>query len=202
MAVITKGRQIQDRDSIGGIKAVFIVVDTAATVANSAILFSDANASRTVNEITDLAAPAGSDTYKALQFDILRGAGGFTQTVEGSIENGTFSYSMSLEFTLHKIDEATQDLIDQLAKTRATLFVHDNNDNLIVAGYGNGMELIGGAFSTGSGFGELNGTTMTFEGRELRPAPFVAATAGVGTTDYPFDGLATAGNTPTPVFTV
>ena len=198
MAVITKGRQIQDRDSIGGIKAVYIVVDTGSTPANEAVLFSDSNATRCTNEITDLDAPISA--YKALQFDILRGAGGFTQTVEGSIENGTYSYNLSLEFTLHKIDEATQDTIDALAKTRATLFVLDNNDNLIVAGYGNGMELVGGALQTGAGYGELNGSTLTFEGRELRPAPFVSATSGVGTSNYPFDGLAT--NEPAPVFTL
>lgn len=195
MAVITKGRQIQDRDSIGGIKAVFVVID-ASENANEAVLFDSGNTTRSGNQITDFE----DGTYEALQFDVLRGSGGFTQSVEGSIENGTYSFNMSLEFTLHKIDEATQDAIEALAKTRATLFVLDNNDNVLCAGLGNGMEMVGGSFQTGAGYGELNGSTLTFEGREITPAPFLIPTAGAGTTNYPFDNVP-SGATPTVLYT-
>ena len=181
MATITAGRALQDRDAIGGIKAVYVVTSSADAV----LLLDDANCTRASNAISTTSVSSG----KAYKLAILRGAGGFTQSVEGSLDNGTYSYNMSLEFTLHKIDVATQTLIDALAKTRSTLLIHDNNDNVIAAGFGNGMEMVGGSFQTGAGFGELNGTTMTFEGRETFPAPFLAATAGVGTTNYPLDGL-------------
>ena len=195
MATITAGRQIQDRDSIGGIKSVYII-----TVSNVAQLLTESNTTLDANHVVTDFGSGFSSNCKAIRFDVLRGAGGFTQSVEGSIENGTYSFNQTVEFTLHKIDAAMQKLINDLAKTRTTLCIHDNNDNVIFAGYGNGMEMVGGSFQTGNGFGELNGATLTFEGRETKPAPFLTAAAGSGTANYPFDGIATADNEPVPGF--
>lgn len=180
MATITTGRALADRDAIGGIKAVYIITDASDVVQ----LLDDSNCTRTANVVSSV--PASLEAYK---IDILRGAGGITQAVEGSMENGTYSYNMSLEFTLHKITSGTQTLIDALTKTRSTIGVLDNNDNVILMGYGNGMEMTGGSFQTGTGYGELNGATITMEGKEVFPAPFITATAGSGTAGYPFDAI-------------
>jgi hypothetical protein len=193
MATVTAGRQIQDRDSIGGIKAIYVLTDSTDNV----VLLDDSNTTRSGNTVTDFGTSVAAN---AVQFDILRGAGGFTQSVEGSIDNGTYSFNLSLEVTLHKIDVATQDAIEALAKTRGTIAILDNNDNVILAGFGNGMEMTGGSFQTGAGYGELNGTTLTFEGKEVRPAPFLTAPT-LGQTNYPFDGLTTLANQPTPTYT-
>lgn len=177
---ITTGRGIDCRDAIGGIKGVYIYTDT-----------NDVPAVVTATDVTIAASEITNTSVtnaKAYEVELVKNSGSFTQSLEGSPENGTFFYSHSVEITLHKADHQTQDFIDDLARNRFSILVHDNNDNVFVVGYGQGVELTASSVQTGGAFGDMHGATLTFEAQTQAPAPMLGRTAGPGTSNYPLDG--------------
>ena len=177
---LTTGRGIDCRDAIGGIQGVYVYCDSS----DVPTVLGDADVTIASSEITD----TSITDAKAYKIDLVKNSGSFTQTIEGSAENGTFFYSHSVEITLHKADHQTQDFIDKLARNRFTLLVHDNNDNVYAVGFNKGIELTGGQVTTGGALGDLHGATLTFEAQTMEPAPMLARTAGAGTSNYPLDG--------------
>ena len=72
------------------------------------------------------------------------------------------------------------------ASVTETIIIPANQHNTIIAlGVTNGMALNTGTMDTGAGFGDRNGYTLTFDGLEPNPFPFVA-----DYTTEPFDNTA------------
>ena len=157
---LTTGRELPCKDSVGGIKAVYL-----ADYGTLGAL--------TVDASVELTAIAGTPTL--FQFDV-KGNSSLEQTINSSRENGTTFYEQTLNLTLTKLDLATQQEIVTIAKARPHIFVEDYNQNYFLVGAVHGADVSGGTVVTGAAMGDLSGFTLVFTAQETLPAYFVTST--------------------------
>ena len=119
------------------------------------------------------------------------GAASVSETITGSTENGTIFYTPTVNVIMNKLTAVDQNEIKLFGQTKVVIFAQLNetlaNDHntIICLGASNGMALNAGSMDTGAAWGDRNGYTLTFDGLEPIPFPFVA--------DYvtePFDNVA------------
>ena len=166
---LTKGRGLDCKDVMGGVKNMYIVPLDQATF----------NITSTNGELEDLLITTNpTNLYK---YSLPRGTGALTETLTGSMENGTVFYEPSLNIKLFKLTIADRNEIKLLAQQPLLIFCElqqkysTNGHNVIVAiGVENGMDLLTGTESSGTAFGDLNGYDLTFTGSEPSPMQFVA----------------------------
>ena len=185
---ITRGRLIDCKDTIGGLKAIFICksynnnVSAVATIATT--------------EMTD----AGFDSWSqaeggktiVFKYDLIPNLSSMTVNVNSDNANGTTFFEQTLSVTLQKIDHATTNELRLMAYSRAQIFVQDQNDNVFLLGMNNGCHVSGGTVITGTAMGDQNGYTIEWGAQEKNGLIQIPASAGPATTDYPFDGLSDA----------
>tara|TARA_R110002167_G_scaffold1338_2_gene5953 strand:+ start:1256 stop:1807 length:552 start_codon:yes stop_codon:yes gene_type:complete len=171
---LTKGRGLDCRNVMGGIKAVYFTQHEDATVAETAGAVSD----------LDL-------TTNLFKYTLPRGTGSFTETIQPSSENGTVFYEPSVSIRLHKLTVLDRNELKLLAQNRLLVFVQtnvkdDNGKDIIwCLGRTNGLELSAGTSASGAAFGDMNGYELTFSGAEEEPALYVQAYSST-----PFDNAA------------
>ena len=103
---LTKGRGLDCRDIMGGVKAVYFVQHEDATIATSA------------GEVTDI-----DLTTNLFKYTLPKGTGSFTETIQSSAENGTVFYEPSVNIKLHKLTVGDRNEINLLAQNRLIVFV-------------------------------------------------------------------------------
>ena len=168
---LTKGRGLDCKDVMGGIKAIYFAQHEDATITTTAGAVSD----------LDL-------TTNLFKYTLPRGTGSFTETIQPSVENGTVFYEPSVTIMLHKMTVGDRNEIKLLAQNRLLVFIQTNvkdangKDKIWCLGADNGLELSAGTSQTGAGFGDMNGYNLTFTGAEQEPCLFVQAY-----TTTPFD---------------
>jgi len=156
---LTTGRELPCKDSVGGIKAVYL-----------ADYGSLGTLTVTSGEVTAI-----SGTPALFQFDV-KGNSALDQAITSSRENGTTYYEQTLNLTLTKLDVATQQEIILMAKARPHIFVEDYNGNYFLVGAVHGADVSGGTIVTGAAMGDLSGFTLVFSAQETLPAYFVTST--------------------------
>jgi hypothetical protein len=164
--VLTAGRLLDCKDYIGGIRTILFqsVADYSPTY--------------TGNVLSAIVA----DTL--MRYELAKGIGSFTETIQSSPENGTIFYEGAVNIKLHKLSATDRDEIKLLVQNRLVIYILDNNDNQWVIGEKNGAELSAGTGSTGAALGDLNGYDLTFTSQEGEPM----RNAGAYTTN-PFDNI-------------
>lgn len=156
---LTTGRELPCKDSVGGIKTVYLAdYGTLGTL------------TVTSGEVTAI-----SGTPDLFQFDV-KGNSSLEQAITSSRENGTTFYEQTLNLTLTKLDVATQQEIITIAKARPHIFVEDYNGNYFLIGAAHGADVSGGTIVTGAAMGDLSGFTLVFSAQETLPAYFVTST--------------------------
>jgi hypothetical protein len=160
---ITAGRDLQCKDSVGGLKNVyFIQFDSDVDIAEEA--------DGTVNSVVAWAATADVFKYE------LKGNSSLTQNIQSSRENGTTAFEQVLELTLPKLSAADNQAIKLLSFGRPRIVVEDYNGNLFLVGREHGADVTGGTIVTGAAMSDLSGYTLTFTGMERTPANKVEGT--------------------------
>lgn len=157
--LLTSGRILSCKRSVGGLKAVYFA--DYGTLGNATV---------TAGEIT-----AVSGTPDFFKFDI-KGNSSLETTINSSRENGTTFYTQTLNLTLPVLDKATQEEIKLLAASRPHVAIEDYNGNFFMVGLEHGAEVTGGTIVSGAAMGDLSGFTLTLEGQEVDPAYFVTST--------------------------
>ena len=97
-----------------------------------------------------------------------------TETINASVENGTYFVEQVIEMTLHKLIAAERAEIKLLAAGRPQIIVEDNNGNFLLLGYEKGCNMSAGSAQSGTAAGDLSGYQLTFTANEDNTAPFVA----------------------------
>jgi hypothetical protein len=157
--LLTSGRALPCKSSVGGLKAVYFAdYGTLGTTTIAA------------GEITAI-----SGTPDFFKFDI-KGNSSLETTINSSRENGTTFYTQTLNLTLPVLDKATQEQIKLLATARPHVAIEDYNGNFFLVGLEHGAEVNGGTVVSGAAMGDLSGFTLTLEGQETDPAFFVTST--------------------------
>jgi hypothetical protein len=162
----TLGFQINCKEAIGGIKAIYL--GAYDLFANSATL--------TGNEVTALA------TGSVYEFELPKHTGSFTEEAAISIENGTVYYTQTVVAMFHGMSQQRALQLQNIAKGRNVLWVLDNNDNLWMCGYKDGVEVTAFTTASGTAKGDMSGYTVTFTGEEKDKAYYLT----VGDTTDPW----------------
>ena len=156
----TAGFLVDCKEGIGGIKAIYL--GAYSTFANTATF--------TGNEFTAL------DTGSVYEFQLPKHTGSFTEEAAISIENGTVYYTQTVVASFHGMTPERAAQLQLVAKGRNVLWVLDNNNNLWMCGYKDGVEVTAFTTSTGTAKGDLNGYTVTFTGEEKDKAYYGTVT--------------------------
>jgi hypothetical protein len=182
---ITRGRLIDCKDTIGGLKAIYI-----CKAYNNNI-----NAVATIN--TTEMTTAGFATWSAqsggattvFKYDLIPNLSSMTVNINSDNANGTTFFEQTLSVVLQKIDHDMTNELRLMAYSRAQIFVQDQNDNVFLLGLDHGCHVSGGTVITGTAMGDQNGYSIEWAAQEKNALIQLPASAGPATAKYPFDGV-------------
>ena len=153
--ILANGIALGCKDSLGGIKEVYIGSTNATTVFTY-----DAD------DVIDSATAAPN----FFTFEQRNEQGEFVQTGQHSVENGTNFWEQSVSLIFTKNDAEDRNTLMLLAQSTLMIIVLDQNNKYWVVGENNGADLTASTQSAGKAYGDLNGTTVSFMGKEPSPA--------------------------------
>jgi len=185
---ITRGRIIDCKDQIGGLKAIYICkaynnnIEAVATIANTEM---------TTAGFSTWSAQVGAKTI-VFKYDLVPNLSSMNVTINSDNANGTTFFTQALSVTLQKIDHDMTNELRLMAYSRAQIFVQDSNDNVFLLGMVNGCHVSGGTVVTGTAKGDMTGYTIEWSAEEKNALIQIPLTSGPTTTGYPFDSLADA----------
>ncbi len=107
------------------------------------------------------------------KYQLVQETASFDETIAGNIQNGTIFYDQKGVIILNKQQVAVRNEILLLAKARLVVVFQDNNNTWRLFGRRGGLKLLDGSATTGTAFGDRNGYTLNFTGKENELAPFV-----------------------------
>tara|TARA_R100000544_G_C2221579_1_gene57902 strand:- start:195 stop:707 length:513 start_codon:yes stop_codon:yes gene_type:complete len=165
--ILSSGIALGCKDSLGGIKEVYI-----ANYDKTAVYAYDSD------DIID--GLTGAGTFYT--FEQRNEAGEFTQTGNHSVENGTNFWSQMVNLVFTKNDAENRNILKVLAQSKLLIIVKDQNDSYWVVGEGNGADLTASTVGAGKAYGDLNGSTVSFEAKEKAPARQMSVSAFGGLT--------------------
>lgn len=184
---ISSGRDVSCKDAVGGIKGIYIHNFTEFYKAPTTAI-SD------LGVLTDLRDWKEADNTEAVfnvwYYAVRREMCSLEISVNSDAANGTTFFEQTLTIDLNKLTTNDANNLRVLAYGRPQIIVEDNQGNLLMLGAYNGMDVTSGSITTGQNFGDRNGVSMTFTGRETKAFIEVAgATNPTGTlAEAPFNG--------------
>ena len=161
--LLSTGYTLGCRDSIGGIKAAYI-----GNFSSGATYTLDAD---------DIVTAFSGATAAYYTFEQEMETGEFNQTGAYSTENGTVFFDQQLTLTFHKNDADLRNQLLVLSQANMSVIVEDQRGNYWLMGFQNGVRAVNGSSNTGKAYGDLNGFTITLQGKEPEPAHNISPTA-------------------------
>ena len=160
---ITNGRIEECKDSVSGLKSIFII--------NYDDLDSDdVTYDATDTDLIDTWAPASPINLYKYE---LKGNNSFETNINSSRENGTTFFEQNLAIQLKRQDIATHKNVKLLAFGRPRIVVRSMTDQFFLMGLDQGADVTGGTVSSGAAMGDFNGYSLTFTAMEVSPANFL-----------------------------
>jgi hypothetical protein len=160
---LTTGYALGCRDSVGGIKTIYVQSFIPTGSCN-------ANLSGSVTGFTGYASGG------FFEYDLTKATSSLTETLNASIENGSVYYTPEVTFTINKLQVAVRNELRLLVRNRVIVIVQDNNSRYWLLGSANGLEATAGTAGTGTAFGDRSGYELTLTGMEPDPMFLIAST--------------------------
>lgn len=160
---LTQGYALDCKDSSGGIVEIYFIEKANVTSVTEAS-----------GVVTALTKATGKRFWK---YELPKQTGSLTETITGSIENGTVFYASELILIVNKLNVAVRNEIKLLAQNTLMAVVKDNNSKFWMVGKDRGIDLTTGTSGTGTAFGDRSGYSLTFSGSE--PAPMLEVNSAV-----------------------
>lgn len=157
---LTQGFNLDCRDSIGGLKEVYII--------------EKGNVSATTEASGIVSAITKSTGTRFWKYALIRETSNFDQTITSNEANGTVFYAQTLQIILNKMQASVRNEIMLLAKNNIIAVAVDNNGKGWLLGEEQGL-VLGGNSGSGTAWGDRNGSTLTFTGNEKELAPEVSS---------------------------
>lgn len=168
--LLNAGYALGCKDNTGGIQKVFIANYSSLTTYTL-----DTN-----NIISALGGEASGNPVGDLTFYTFEQRNEnaeYASEGQHSTENGTNFWVQTVNLIFHKNEADIRNTLLLLAKASLVVIVLDQNGKYWVIGKQNGAELIASTASSGKAYGDLNGVTVSIEGREPEPAHEMDSTA-------------------------
>lgn len=181
---ITRGRLIDCKDAIGGLKAIYIAKSYSNNVSAVATI--------NTTEMTTAGFATWSccgGTVEVFKYDLVPNLSSMTVNIQSDNANGTTFFNQTLSVTLQKIDHDMTNELRLMAYSRSQIFVQDENDNVFLLGIDGGCYVTGGTVITGAAKGDLTGYTIEWGAEEKNALIQIPPGVSVADAKYPFDGL-------------
>ena len=160
---LTTGYVLGCRDSVGGIKTIYVQSFNPTGSCNASLSGS----------VTGFTGYASGGFF---EYDLTKATSSMTETLNASIENGSIFYTPEVTFTINKLQVAVRNELRLLARNRLLVIVQDNNNRYWVLGAANGLEATAGTAGSGTAFGDRSGYEMTLTGMEPDPMLLIVST--------------------------
>ena len=148
------------RDSIGGIKQVYIVAGCVTGTTENAN-----------QEILTVGATGGT----VYTYQVEKNTSNFVENIQASLENGTVVYNQQLNLVFLKLQQSTRNQIKLLAQnTNLKVFVETNEGSIFYLGEDFGLALSSGMAESGTAFADRSAYSIMLEGFEKEPAKKLA----------------------------
>ena len=157
--VLTQGFNLDCRDSIGGLKEVYIIEEgnVSGTTEASGI-------------VTAITKATGTRFWK---YSLIRETSNIDEVITTNEANGTVYYAQTAQIILNKRQASVRNEIMLLAKNNVCIVAVDNNGKGWLLGEEQGL-VLGGNAGSGTAWADRNGYTLTFTGNEKELAPEVS----------------------------
>jgi hypothetical protein len=143
----------------GGLKELFLIeLDNINTVTES---------SGTLTAITK----ATNKVFR--KYQLVQDTASAEEALVGNLQNGTLYYDQKVTVVINKQNVNMRNEILLLAKNRLAIVCVDNNDSYRLYGWDQGVRLNEGNAGSGTAWGDRNGYTLTFSGKQRELALFV-----------------------------
>ena len=167
---ISSGVDLGCSDGIGGIKSIYVLGSSGATVPSVTGL-TTSGATGPISGIT------GAGVW--YEFQLKRNTSSLAQNTTKNFENGTIYWEQVLTAVLFKYSQDKRNQLLVLGQNdQIQIIAQDQNDVLYYLGEVNGMYLSGGDASTGTAYGDRNGFSLVFTGQESAPANTISVGSG------------------------
>jgi len=159
---ISSGVDLGCSDGIGGIKSIWVLGQTGATLPS----VTGVTVTGSTGPITGI---TGAGAW--YNFELKRNTSSLSQNTTKNFENGTIFWEQVLTAVLFKYDQDKRNQLLLLGQNdKIQIIAVDQNDTNYYLGQVNGMYLSGGSAASGTAFGDRNGFELIFTGQEAEPA--------------------------------
>ena len=166
---ISNGRIEQCKDSVSGLKAIYII--NYDKLNSDSVTYLTATGSEDVIEAwTPIDDSVSMNLYK---YELKSTTNSFTTAIESSRDNGTTFFSQTLVAALKRQDAATTKNVKLLAYGRPRIVIRTMTDQFFLMGLDQGADVSAGEISSGAALGDFNGYSLTFLAQEELPANFL-----------------------------
>jgi len=159
--ILGNGVALGCKDSLGGVKEVYIASYTNLETYTYEEDAADAN-------YGSITAIANSGTF--YRFEMRQEQGEFIQTGVHNPQNGTNYWEQNASLVFTKNEAVDRNTLLVLAQSTLLVIVLDQNGFYWIVGEKNGAELIESSQSAGKAYSDLNGSTLTIQGKEATPS--------------------------------
>tara|TARA_R110000751_G_scaffold96080_1_gene187610 strand:+ start:46 stop:633 length:588 start_codon:yes stop_codon:yes gene_type:complete len=167
---ITAGRIEQCKDSVSGLKAIYII--NYDKLNSDAVVYNTTDAGHE-DEILTWTPTDTSVALNLYKFELKSTTNSFTTAIESSRDNGTTFFSQTLVAALKRQDAVTTKNVKLLAYGRPRIVVRTMTDQFFLMGIDQGADVSAGEISSGAALGDFNGYSLTFLAQEEMPANFI-----------------------------
>lgn len=150
--ILTSNISLGCRDSVGGIKKVFVTE-----------LLNKATLTKTLGVITAFTLLS---TKRFWVYDFEKETAEATETITTSLENGSTFYAQEVKIRLNKRDTVKRNEIKLLAQTNCMVIILDRNGIYWLCGEDGGLALMPSTSTYGKAMGDFNGYDLVLGGNE------------------------------------
>jgi hypothetical protein len=118
-------------------------------------------------------------TVSFYKFEQTIETGSLTETGNFNEQNGTAYYDQVVEITVHNVGQELIDQVNTLGRGRWRIIVLDVNGNYFLVGKINPVSVTAATGGLGKAYGDLNGYTLTFTGKEYDALVQVTTSAAI-----------------------
>ena len=170
---ISNGRIEQCKDSVSGLKAIYII--NYDKLNSDTVVYNTTDAGKE-DELKTWVPIDDSTAMHLYKFELKSTANSFTTAINSSRDNGTTFFTQTLVAALKRQDVVTTKQVKILAYGRPRIVIRTMTDQFFLMGLDQGADVSAGEISTGAALGDFNGYSLTFTAEEELPANFLDCT--------------------------
>jgi len=168
---ISNGRIEQCKDSVSGLKAVYIINYDKLNSDSVTYLTTPVGSEDVIDTWTPIDTATPLNLYK---YELKSTANSFNTSINTSRDNGTTFFEQTLVMNLKRQDAATTKNVKLLAYGRPRIVVRTMTDQFFLMGLDQGADMNAGTIASGSSLDSFNGYEgLTFVAQEELNANFI-----------------------------